>query len=194
MEIVRISEEKLKLTLCKEDLEKYSLKIEELDYDKTETRRVIWQILDDAKKRTGFDAASDRALIEAYPGRRGGCEIYVTLLCDKKRKRGVRGRPGIYRFGSAEALFGLCAELTREKRHYESDLYRLPRDTAYYLLIKEPLEESIRKENTLSPLSFIEEYGERCKDSELLPYIKEHGTCLIAKSATKRLGTCGRAE
>ncbi len=194
MEIVRISEEKLKLTLCKEDLEKYSIKIDELDYDKTETRRVIWQILDDAKKRTGFDAASDKALIEAYPGRRGGCEIYVTLLCDKKRKKGVRGRLGVYRFGSVEALFALCTELCKEKRLYESDLYCLPRDKSYYLVLKEPIEESIRKENTLSPLSFIEEYGERCKESELLPYIKEHGTCLIAKSAAKRLSVYGTAE
>lgn len=188
MEIVRISEEKLKLTLGKEDLEKYSLKPEELDYDKTETRRVIWQILDDAKKRTGFDAAADRALIEAYPGRRGGCEIYVTLLCEKKKKKGVRGRFGIYRFENAETLFALCASLSRIGRQYESDLYRLRGDGGLFLLIKEPLEDSIRKEQTLSPLSFVEEYGVRCKQAGLLPYIKEHGECLIAGNAVGRLG------
>lgn len=188
MEIVRISEEKLKLTLCKEDLEKYSLKPEELDYDKTETRRVIWQILDDAKKRTGFDAAADRALIEAYPGRRGGCEIYVTLLCEKKRKKGVRGRYSIYRFPDAETLFALCAAFSVSGKQYESDLYRLRRDGALYLLVKEALEDSIRKDGALSPLSFVEEYGVRCKQAGLLSYIKEHGECLIAGNAIARLG------
>ena len=135
MEIVRISEEKLKLTLAKEDLERYSLRIEELDYDKTETRRVIWQILDDAKKRTGFDAAADKALIEAYPGRRGGCEIYVTLLGEKKKRKTTKGRTTVFRFGSASALFGLCRRLSAMGRKYESDLYRLEGDDSYYLLI-----------------------------------------------------------
>ena len=168
MEIVRISEEKLKLTLCKEDLEKYKLKPDELDYDKTETRRVIWQILDEAKKKTGFDAAADRALIEAYPGRRGGCEIYVTMLGDRKRKHGVRGRFGIYRFTDAESLFSLSAVLLAGGREYESDLYRLHGEDGYFLCIKEPLEESIRKESTLSPLSFVEEYGVKYKQAGLL--------------------------
>ena len=187
MEIVRISEEKLKLTLGKEDLEKYCLKPEELDYDKTETRRVIWQILDDAKKRTGFDAAADRALIEAYPGRRGGCEIFVTLLCDKKKKKGVRGRYGIYRFSTAEELFSLCTALSRSGRQYESELYRLSGSRGLFLLIKEPLEDSLRKEQSLSPLSFVEEYGERYKQSGAGAYIKEHGECLISENAILRL-------
>ncbi len=186
MEIVRISEEKLKLTLCKEDLDKYSLKPEELDYDKTETRRVIWQILDDAKKRTGFDAAADRALIEAYPGRRGGCEIYVTLLSEKKKKRGIRGRYSVFRFQSVESLFSLCRALSRLGRRYESELYRLRE--GLFLLVKEPLEDSIRKEQTLSPLSFAEEYGTRCKQAGLPAYIREHGERLIAENAIGRLG------
>lgn len=186
MEIVRISEEKLKLTLCKEDLDKYSLKPEELDYDKTETRRVIWQILDDAKKRTGFDAAADKALIEAYPGRRGGCEIYVTLLSEKKKKKGVRGRYSVFRFQRVETLFSLCRALSRLGRRYESELYRLRE--GLFLLVKEPLEDSIRKEQTLSPLSFAEEYGTRCKQAGLTAYIREHGERLIAENAIGRLG------
>lgn len=194
MEIVRISEEKLKLTLCKEDLEKYRLKPDELDYDKTETRRVIWQILDDAKKKTGFDAAADRALIEAYPGRRGGCEIYVTMLSEKKKRRGVRGRFGIYRFADAESLFSLSAALLRIGRDYESDLYRLRGDSGYYLCMKEPLEESIRRENTLSPLSFVEEYGVKCKQAGFLHYIKERGECLIEHDAVSRLGVWKKKE
>jgi negative regulator of genetic competence, sporulation and motility len=194
LEIVRISEEKLKLTLCKEDLEKYKLKPDELDYDKTETRRVIWQILDEAKKKTGFDAAADRALIEAYPGRRGGCEIYVTMLGDKKKRRGVRGRFGIYRFADAESLFSLSAILLASGRDYESDLYRLRGEDGYFLCIKEPLEESIRKESTLSPLSFVEEYGVKCKQAGFLHYIRERGECLVERDAVTRLGTWKKRE
>ncbi|MBO7169591.1 MAG: adaptor protein MecA [Clostridia bacterium] len=193
MEIVRISEEKLKLTLCKEELEKYDLKPEELDYDKTETRRVIWQILDEAKRKTGFDAASDRALIEAYPGRRGGCEIYVTLLSEKKKSKGVRGRIGIYRFTDAEHLFSLAAAMKAGGREYESALYRMD-DGGLFLVLKEPLEESIRKETVLSPLSFVEEYGARCKQGGLFHALQERGECLIQRDAISRLSPWKRQE
>ena len=108
MEIIRIGNDKLKLILTDGDLKKYSLKTERLDYDNTETRRVLWQILDEAKKETGFDAAAERTLVQAYPGRRGGCEIYVTRLI---RPTGCHGREEVYRFEDADSLFR-AAEFT----------------------------------------------------------------------------------
>ena len=51
-----------------------------LDYENTETRRAFWSILDEAKHRTGFDAASEKVFVQVYPSKSGGCEMYVTKL------------------------------------------------------------------------------------------------------------------
>ena len=80
MELIVISESKLKIMLTSEDLMEYSLDCNSLDYENTETRRAFWSILDEAKHRTGFDAASEKVFVQVYPSKKGGCEMYVTKL------------------------------------------------------------------------------------------------------------------
>lgn len=181
MEIIRINDSKIKVTLNDDDMDKYDLSADAMDYDNTETRRVIWQILDEAKHRTGFDAARDRVLIQAYPGRRGGCEIYVTQLSPDKREGELRGRVSVFRPDSAEELFAVCRKIGKSGRHYESALYS--EGGRYYLLVREHLQDSILQREKLSPLSFAEEYAERIQGGVFLAYIKERGECLIAHDA-----------
>lgn len=86
-----ISDSKLKIMLTKEDLKEYALDCNTLDYENTETRRAFWSILDEAKHRTGFDAASEKVFVQVYPSRAGGCEMYVTKLgvfADRAFRRG----------------------------------------------------------------------------------------------------------
>ncbi len=80
MELIVISESKLKIMLTSEDLLEYSLDCNSLNYENTETRRAFWSILDEAKHRTGFDAASEKVFVQVYPSKKGGCEMYVTKL------------------------------------------------------------------------------------------------------------------
>lgn len=89
MELILISDSKLKITLTSDDMAQYELDCDTVDYDNTETRKAFWEILDRAKHITGFDAASDRVFIQLYPSRGGGCEMYVTklgLLCAERRE------------------------------------------------------------------------------------------------------------
>ena len=80
MELIKISDSKLKIALTPTDMEKYSLDIQTMDYDKTETRSAFWQLLDEAKHKTGFDAASEKIFVQIYSSIGGGCEMYVTKL------------------------------------------------------------------------------------------------------------------
>ena len=80
MELIVISNSKLKIMLTSEDMREYSLDCNTLDYENTETRRAFWSILDEAKQRTGFDAASEKVFVQVYPSKKGGCEMYVTKL------------------------------------------------------------------------------------------------------------------
>ena len=66
MELIKISDSKLKIALTPTDMEKYSLDIQTMDYDKTETRSAFWQLLDEAKHKTGFDAASEKIFVQIY--------------------------------------------------------------------------------------------------------------------------------
>lgn len=77
MEYLRINENKLKITLTREELHFYGMDLANLSYSSTETRRAFWAILDDAKHATGFDAAASRVSVQIFASRAGGCEMYV---------------------------------------------------------------------------------------------------------------------
>ena len=66
MELLRIGDKKLKVTLSGEDMEHYRLDSETMDYDTTETRSAFWQILDEAKHKTGFDAGGGKIFVQIY--------------------------------------------------------------------------------------------------------------------------------
>lgn len=87
MELIMISESKLKIMLTSEDMRAYSIDCSMLDYENTETRRAFWSILDEAKHRTGFDAASEKVFVQVYPSKEGGCEMYITKLGSASGKK-----------------------------------------------------------------------------------------------------------
>ena len=89
MELIRIGDSKLKITLTSDDMTQYDLDCDTMDYDNTETRKAFRDILDRAKHATGFDAAGDRVFVQLYPSKKGGCEMYVTklgLVCAERRE------------------------------------------------------------------------------------------------------------
>ena len=109
LELLKIDNDKLKISLTREDMEKYALDFESFSYDNTETRRAFWSILDDAKHETGFDAAVDTVSVQVYGGKSGGCEMYVTRTHThaKERAGGLTNLPSLpQHFG--KALFGFA--------------------------------------------------------------------------------------
>ena len=82
MEIIQISESKLKLTLAREDLAEFDLDAEDLDYSKTDTKRMFWDILSRVKRNVGFETDGYRVLVQLFPSRDGGCEMFITKFAD----------------------------------------------------------------------------------------------------------------
>lgn len=182
MEIVRINEKKLKLTLDEEDVKRYGVDVSRLDYTDTETRKVLWNLLDEAHVRTGFNAASDRVLIETFPGRRGGCEIYVTLLCEGGKQKGRRHVA--YRFTKETYLRSAARLLLHNTRVLASVLYRDPEGVPVLFLTLTGAE---GKEPPLSSLSFLEEYGEKRQGELYASYVKEYGKEIFSHDAIEKL-------
>lgn len=90
MKIEAIGEEKILVALSDKDLSELDITYDEMDYSNIETRRVIWTILDEAKRSLGKSIDTDgRILIEVTPSDDGGCIMCFTTMpvTDYKSKK-----------------------------------------------------------------------------------------------------------
>ncbi|MBQ6936654.1 MAG: adaptor protein MecA [Clostridia bacterium] len=90
MKIEAIGEEKILVALSDKDLLELDITYDEMDYSNIETRRVIWTILDEAKRHLGKSIDTDgRILIEVTPSDDGGCIMCFTTMptSDYKSKK-----------------------------------------------------------------------------------------------------------
>lgn len=188
MELIRISERKLKVMLSPDDMVHYAISCESMDYENTETRRAFWDILDIAKHQTGFDAARDKIYVQVYPSRSGGCELYVTMLPEEAKQRAdnaeiTKRQFSIYQFDAFATLVTVCAILVAQGYVDESDAYRVA--DRWFLRLRDTQQGTSGKPTLLYP--FLLEYATR--EDGLLPlaYIREHGTCVCRAQAVQML-------
>ncbi len=90
MKIESNGEEKITVTLSQTDMSDLDITYDEMDYSNIETRRVIWTILDKARKTLGKSVDTDgKLLIEVAPSVDGGCILHFTTspLADSKNKK-----------------------------------------------------------------------------------------------------------
>lgn len=202
MDMILISDTKLKVMLTPLDMEELALDSEDIDYDNTETRRAFWSILDEAKHKTGFDAARDRVFIQVYPSKSGGCELYVTKLA-RSDMSDIRISCRVRRFSDSAlphkaavceelpksrllcafsempVLLDICAKLRELRYDGSSSAYT---DGARYFLELCHTGRKVRNES-LDKYSFISEYGDILEGESVKPYISEHCKCICADDA-----------
>ncbi len=80
MELIVISESKLKIMLTAPDMARYRLESARMDCADARTRAAFRHIFDDARAEIGFDTEGERLFVQLYASREGGCEIFVTKL------------------------------------------------------------------------------------------------------------------
>ncbi len=203
LELHLIGEEKLKVLLTPFDMMKYNLTCEKLDYENTETRKAIWNILDYAKHETGFDAARGRICIEVFPEKNGGCAIYITKLrqnelSDKKdgmeldgEKDARKESSAVYGFEESESLFRVCRFLSHKGYSLPSRAFFEPlpkRKCRYYLEIYESQLPSFgKKAKYLRENLFIGEFGTRMEGEISRSYLCEHCLPICEKNAVETL-------
>lgn len=191
MELIVISDAKLKVMLTAEELKKYELDAEGMDSESTEAKRVLRGILDEVKRRTGFDAGGERILVQLYPSRTGGCELFVTKL-GRFARNGEPARNATvamydlrsccFAFSSLDCLLRVCRQLLASGYALFSAAYA-GEDGRYYLV----LQEHLTRQGSPGRLAFVEEYGVRRRGGTELAYIKEHGICIADADAVARL-------
>ncbi len=192
MEVLKISDSKLKLMLTKEDMRDFGLVSEHVDYNDSAVRRSFFKILDSVKDSHGFDAEGDKLLIQYYPSRDGGCELFVTKLgilpleaeraiSRSERVTLLRARRAIYKFESSDALLD-AVRLISDSSVKTSDLYRAD-DGGYYLDL---VERGAGRGGSISEYVKLLEFSKSIPHT-LFPYITEHCERLTEGDAIRQL-------
>lgn len=199
MEFILISEDKLKVVLSKNDLAEFDMKADELDYSKTETKRVFWDIIGRAARSVGFNCDGSRILVQLYTCRDGGCEMFISRLCSyeegfgveetdmhcKKLRKNREGllRRGVYGFETLEWLITVCRRLCEIGYSGNSSAY-VGDDRRFYLILDglNSLEYS-----PLDEYSFLCEYGDTENTEALTNFLSEHGKEICPSRAVETL-------
>ena len=204
MELIVINENKIKITLSRDEMAEYGLDENEFHCSITNTREILNKILHKNRENKVFGKIEDgeRLLIQLYPENSGGCELYVTkipdfsdendtkeenlmseyseerLLPPKKQVPKIEIKKTVlaYSFSSLSSVRGACKELDSRSFGGESSLFCS--DDGRFFLFLTPDEKS-------SPSSFLAEFGELESASSLSLYLSERGACLCKSGAVE---------
>lgn len=195
MEVLKINDNKIKIMLSFADMQAFGLEASELDYNDTGNRRKIFSVLEHVKKNYGFDHEGDKLLIQFYPSKDGGAELFVTKLgllsaADKRtvsrsdRVTMLAAKRSMYAFSSFADLLLAAKTIARISEVRESGLYLFENGT-YYL---ELTERGDGKGDTVKEYASVLEFASPVSKDKF-PYITEHGKCLANKNAVELLAS-----
>ena len=186
MEVLKITDSKLKIMLSVEDMKKYRLTKDSVDYNDAKTRKSFFDILNQVKLSHGFNVERDKVLIQFYPSKDGTSELFVTKLgilppsSEKAISRSSRvtmleARASLYFFEELDSLIRSARILRERNSSGASDIY-LGEDGEYYLEIYE------RGMGEGGDSSLVSEYGKRLPP-QYFHYISEHAKKLTHSNA-----------
>lgn len=212
MEYIVISESKLKVMLDISELEKRSLQADALDYADPDAKRLFCDILCRAKDELGFDTEGYRVLLQLYPSKDGGCELFITKLGkladsndplpqkdkkpseknqkeQKEQKDKRQKNERAFRFESVSHLIGVCKRLCECGACISSSAY-VDEEGVWFLIIcfEDSVEDGIYDILPICEFSFIGEYGIPENSHTLSLYLGEHAKAVCPKDAIKLLG------
>ncbi len=187
MELIVISDTKLKVILTEEEMESYGL-IGEGEEEPPHSS--VERLLADVRRLSGFDAVNARVLVQLWRDRSGGGEMFVTRLSgtgaggQREEYRMRRGRV-LYSFDGIDAMTAACRVLVDRAYGGVSDAYH-GEDGIWYL----SLEDADDGEEP-GILGVLSEYGVR-RSGTVLPFLSEHAHLIARGSAVDALAPLAR--
>ena len=190
MEYILINEGKLKVMLDPADLEGFDIHAEDLDYANPYAKPVFEDILKYAREEFGFDTAGHKVLLQLFPSRDGGCELFITRLpglCEQSRTKQKEIETVAYSFETLSHLLAVCRRLQSKNFCGESSAWA-DSEGRWYLLLSQSCIADLRDLPIPHDLSFIEEYGESQNPRALSLYLGEYAQSICDKDAVGTLG------
>ncbi len=207
MEYVLISESKLKVMLEDYELESHNLEAQTLDYADPGAKKLFGDILCYAKDEFGFDTTGHRVLLQLYPSKDGGCELFITKLGKLDRDEGVceptepekkkrssqkekrQKNDRIFRFEKLSYLIRVCKHLYENETECSGSVFVDDNGTWFLMLsFEDPIYDEIYDILPLNELSFISEYGVSENSRSLALYLVEHATEICSEDAVDIFG------
>ena len=180
MEFLLVGDSKLKILLSDSEVFEHGLTSAASCIDNPSTRRSFWRVLKLAESEVGFNPSDDKVLVQFYPTKSGGGEIFVTklgLLSDSSARTVARSdrvailshRRGFYRFDALSDLISATTAVRADSPASPpiSDVY-VDQHCRYYLAVDE-----YGKGGEPSEYPILTEYG-RWLTADLSAYITEH--------------------
>lgn len=204
MKIEKISDNKIKVTISFNDLEKRNIDLSSLNYNSPETQELFWDMIEQAEMELGFTTSDAQLCIEAVPDADEGFVILITKMyeeCEfesihkyiknrfkktdlrvKKKTKKVCSAIVIYAFDDFEDLCLLSKRLFNIYSG-ESTLYKL--ENTYYLLLTK---NSWSVDNLDTFDLVLSEYGQKVKNTNFYEgYLNEHGVKIIDYAAIESI-------
>ena len=204
MELIRISERKLKIMLTPTDMCHFELDTDSFGEDSQQMHHAFRLLLREIRKQTDFEGDDRQIAVQYFPSRKGGCEMFISYTPEQgkrasedcttaKENRSLLPSPAprttgfhrdcAYRFERIEHLLSACRRLIQTGYIGESCAFRDDQGR-YFLLISflssSPF--SIPEE-----WSFLNEYGTLENAAWLRLYISEHGKAVCPVTAVEIL-------
>jgi negative regulator of genetic competence, sporulation and motility len=201
MELIRISDSKLKIMLTPMDMRQFELSTDNFYDDSEKMHRSFRLLLDEVRRQSGFEADDHRISVQYFPSREGGCEMFISNLSGERdrgtcaltpaqeikpvtRTRGSFCRSFAYRFEGLDELLSVCRRLLPMDYITASSAYR--DDTGRYYLILNTYAASPFA--MPEELYFVVEYGSIENAAQLRLYLSEHGAVVCSEDAVGTLG------
>ena len=184
MELIVIDDDRIKIMISGEELASYNIDAATLDPNDEQTKRILYDIIDRARRSAGLDGSRAGMFVQVFTSTDGGCEMYVTgysRLCDDDggvedmEDRGsvpVRKRRPVYRFFDVEGMMRACRALSRRGYAEVSDAYISDGGEVYLVLCEGDTD-----------LSVVLEYGESVFFGGMMLYLSEHARRIVERDA-----------
>lgn len=193
VDVLNISNTKIKIMLTPDDVKRYALDIVDVDYNDAKTRSKVWKILDHVKKNHGFNSDGEKLLIQFYPSKDGGAELFVTKLtglsrgnerCMSKSENVTMldSRRTMYNFENLGDLIQASKIINGSSNIKKSELFYSDSD-GYYLEITE---RGASRLGQICEFAILLEFATKAPE-ERIPYITEHYIKLTEGSAVEQL-------
>lgn len=193
MDLIRISDSKLKIMLTSTDMTHYNLHTDSISIADQHVRRVLQQLLIDAKAQTGFDGDVSHLYVQMFPSADGGCELFISKPDTKTEARlpvlQQKGRiiaperhghdVTVYSFSCLAHLILVCKRLSAIGFSGNSNVYADSKHTYYLVLCDLPTHSLY----SLDEYCFLGEYGCRENARTLHAYLAEYCTLICQGNA-----------
>ena len=189
MEIIKIGNDSMKISLCDKEVKKFCLDENE---NLERLRAGFIDLIMTAREKIDFKVAGKKLTGEMFSGKDGGCEVFVSrvevleaVYKDRVEEESVRkSRPisSIFSFDGIENLIVISKRLTDVRYSGQSSVYYDEERDKYIIILEDVSVKELK-------YAFMNEYSRGVKAC-MLPYIKEHYKCICKRDAIKLLSQC----